>query len=68
MDPLERVLQWQQLNAAIRGACEGEGTIVLVGGEEGIGKTPFVTVLAGSFRSLGRVLWGACDPLFTPAR
>ena len=39
---------------------------MLVGGEAGIGKTSFVTALAESFQPPGRVLWGACDPLFTP--
>lgn len=66
MDLLEREPQWQQMNATLKGVCDGEGAIALVGGEAGIGKTSFVTALAGSFRPRGRVLWGACDPLFTP--
>ncbi len=44
---------------------EGRGTLVLVGGEAGVGKSTLVRTLclgAGA----GRVLWGACDPLDTP--
>ena len=66
MDLLERESQWQQINDVIKGVLDGEGAIVLVGGEAGIGKTSFVSAVAESFRPLARVLWGACDPLFTP--
>lgn len=66
MDLLERESQWQQMNDAIKGMRAGEGAIALIGGEAGIGKTSFVTSLTESFRPLTRVLWGACDPLFTP--
>ncbi|HSB00943.1 MAG TPA: AAA family ATPase, partial [Anaerolineales bacterium] len=66
MDLLERESQWQQMNDAIKGVRAGEGAIALIGGEAGIGKTSFVTALTESFRPLTRVLWGACDPLFTP--
>src|SRR5512142_1510597 len=66
MDLLERESQWQRIHDAIRNVREGEGAIVLVGGEAGIGKTSFVTAVAESVRPQTRVLWGACDPLFTP--
>ncbi len=66
MDLLERETQWQRMNDAIKGVRAGEGTIVLVSGEAGIGKTSFVTAVTEAFRPLTRVLWGACDPLFTP--
>lgn len=66
MDLLERGPQLQRMRDTIKGVLDGEGAIALVGGEAGIGKTSFVTALVSSFRPLGRVLWGACDPLFTP--
>jgi predicted ATPase len=51
------------LEAVVR---TSEGTLVLIGGEAGVGKTTvlqrFCTELGGSTR----ILWGACDPLFTP--
>ncbi len=66
MDLLERESQWQRMNDTIKGVFNGEGAIVLVSGEAGIGKTSFVTAIAESFRPQTHVLWGACDPLFTP--
>jgi len=66
MDLLERERQLQRMHDAIQGVRNGHGAIAVVGGEAGIGKTAFVTALAASFRQIGRVLWGACDPLSTP--
>ncbi|HLO30652.1 MAG TPA: AAA family ATPase [Anaerolineales bacterium] len=68
MELLEREPQLQLMNEAIKGVRAGEGAIVLVSGEAGIGKTSFVTALteSESLRPLTRTLWGACDPLFTP--
>src|SRR5512138_2614514 len=66
MDLLERESQWQRISDAIGSVRAGEGAIVLVGGEAGIGKTSFVTAVAESVRPQMRVLWGACDSLFTP--
>src|SRR5512143_1278644 len=66
MDLLERESQQQQISETIKSVHAGEGAIVLIGGEAGIGKTSFASAVAASFRSHGRVLWGACDPLFTP--
>ncbi len=66
MDLLERETQWQRLNAVIKNMLAGEGAIVLVSGEAGIGKTTFVTAVTDSVEPRMRVLWGACDPLFTP--
>ena len=50
------------MHDTIQAVLNGDGAIALVVGEVGIGKTSFVTTLVGSFRLLGRVLWGACDP------
>ncbi len=66
MDLLERETQWQRIHDAIRNVRKGEGAIALVSGEAGIGKTSFVTAVTESVRPQMRVLWGACDPLFTP--
>ncbi len=66
MDLLERELAWQRANETIQGVLSGEGAIVLVSGEAGIGKTSFVKAISESFQPPVRVLWGACDPLFTP--
>ena len=42
------------------------GLVALVAGEAGIGKTALLQEFARQQRSAGRVLWGACDALFTP--
>jgi predicted ATPase len=43
----------------------GCGRFVLVAGEAGVGKTSLVRAFCDTIRS-GRVLEGACDPLFAP--
>lgn len=63
---LERESQLQQLREMMTGVFDGTGAIAMIGGEAGIGKTSFVTAVAESLRSRARILWGACDPLFTP--
>ena len=45
---------------------EAGGRLVLIGGEAGVGKTALVRALAARMDGHARVLWGACDPLFTP--
>jgi DNA-binding CsgD family transcriptional regulator/tetratricopeptide (TPR) repeat protein len=42
------------------------GRLVLVGGEAGVGKTALVRRFADDHRNRARILFGACDPLFTP--
>src|SRR5438132_4772041 len=42
------------------------GHVVLVGGEAGVGKTALLRRFCEECREPARILWGACDPLFTP--
>jgi predicted ATPase len=41
------------------------GHVVLVGGEAGVGKTALLRQFCAESK-LSTILWGACDPLFTP--
>jgi ATP/maltotriose-dependent transcriptional regulator MalT len=43
------------------------GQVLLVGGEAGVGKTTLLRRFCEARGQLARVLWGACDPLFTPS-
>jgi predicted ATPase len=52
----------QRLDTALR---TGRGTLVLLSGEAGIGKTSVARVWSAS-RPGVRALWGACDALDTP--
>jgi DNA-binding CsgD family transcriptional regulator len=45
---------------------ERRGRLSLVGGEAGVGKTVLVRSFCDEYRRSVRVLWGACDALFTP--
>jgi DNA-binding CsgD family transcriptional regulator len=66
VDLLERDVTLRELDAALAGALRGEGQVALVSGEAGIGKTALITRFARARRAAVRVLWGACDALFTP--
>ena len=43
------------------------GQVLLVSGEAGIGKTSLVRRFRDAPGRPARILWGACDPLFTPS-
>jgi DNA-binding CsgD family transcriptional regulator len=63
---LERADALAELDALLAAALsDGSGRLVLVRGEAGIGKTTLVRRFCDGQQS-ARVLWGACDPLFTP--
>src|SRR6266571_6343052 len=42
------------------------GQVVLIGGEAGVGKTALLRRFCEERRESARILWGGCDPLFTP--
>ena len=64
MDLLERDHCFDQLSALLHMATTGNGRIVLISGEAGIGKTALVEQFVS--RSAVGQLWGACEALFTP--
>ncbi len=61
---LERHSQLAALAAAHRDAVAGQGGVVLVTGEAGIGKTALVRSFAAAAHA--DVRWGLCDDLMTP--
>ncbi len=63
---LERCAQIAALNEARLSASDGQGVLVLLGGEAGSGKTTLVRRFCAQFEPPAAVAWGACDPLFTP--
>jgi DNA-binding CsgD family transcriptional regulator/tetratricopeptide (TPR) repeat protein len=65
MDLLERERSFADLAAWLDAARKLGGCIVLVGGEAGIGKTALLQEFTRQWPDT-RVLWGACDALFTP--
>ena len=64
---LERSGQLRALGGALAAvASGGQGRIVLVAGEAGIGKTALLRRFCAGVDGSARVLWAGCDPLFTP--
>jgi DNA-binding CsgD family transcriptional regulator len=67
---LERDRELAELDALLSEVTQGQGRIVLVSGEAGIGKTSLVERFLASARAqsqpLPRLLWGACEALYTP--
>ena len=62
---LERDDELRLLGRAWQEARGGEGSIVLLAGESGIGKTSLARLFATG-PHVGDVLWGVCDPLGVP--
>src|SRR5262252_6850528 len=65
MDLLERTSFLRTLAEYAGAAKQGDGRLVLVSGESGIGKTALVETFQQQARG-ARWLWGACDGLLTP--
>src|SRR6267378_1876883 len=65
MELLERDRYLAELAEWLAAVGEHGGCIALVGGEAGIGKTVLLQEFSKRQRDV-RVLWGACDALYTP--
>lgn len=63
---LEREPFVDVLETAYAQANSGGGRLVLVSGEAGVGKTALIRHFCAERASGSRLLWGACDALFTP--
>ncbi len=63
---LERDAELGVLDATVVAARDGVGSVVLLGGEAGIGKTSVVRAFRRRSSGAARVLFGACDDLLTP--
>jgi AAA ATPase domain len=63
---LERDRELTLLDEALHAAQAGTGSVVLVHGEAGIGKTSIVRAFARRLPDRVRLLAGACDDLVTP--
>jgi DNA-binding CsgD family transcriptional regulator/tetratricopeptide (TPR) repeat protein len=64
---LERSYHLSTLREALAAALgTRRGVLVLLGGEAGGGKTTLLRRFCTGRKPVERVLWGSCDPLFTP--
>ena len=63
---LEREVSLKTLREAVSSATRGAGSIVVVAGEAGIGKTLLIRTFAAECSGSARVLIGICDDLHTP--
>src|SRR6478672_2048459 len=63
---LERDAELSVLTRAVREAADRHGSVVLVMGEAGIGKSSLIEELRSQLSAEGRMLVGYCDDLATP--
>ncbi len=64
---VERAEELAELERALAAAREhGTGSLVLLAGEAGVGKTALLQSFCDAQAAPVRVLWGACEPLLTP--
>jgi DNA-binding CsgD family transcriptional regulator/tetratricopeptide (TPR) repeat protein len=66
MELLERHTELGEMEAAVRRARQGSGSVVLVSGEAGIGKTTLLAEFTGRIADIARVFFGTCEALLTP--
>ena len=66
MELVEREQFLEELASIFTDVVGGHGRFVLVTGEAGIGKSSLIDRFAETHHNQARVLWGACDALFTP--
>src|SRR5262245_48715271 len=65
---LERSRELAALGAAFEAVKQtGAGRLVFVSGEAGVGKTSLMRDFRQAADRSATVLWGGCDPLFTPS-
>lgn len=63
---VERENAIAQFGRSVDKLTNGSGSIVLVSGEAGIGKTSFLEEARRQFDKQATFYWSGCDPLFTP--
>jgi DNA-binding CsgD family transcriptional regulator len=64
---LERATELSVLGDCLKGVQRSSrGCVVLVSGEAGAGKTALLRQFCAGCGESTRILWGECDPLFTP--
>jgi DNA-binding CsgD family transcriptional regulator/tetratricopeptide (TPR) repeat protein len=64
---LERDRELTTLHEWFARVCDdSHGLLALVAGEAGVGKTALLQRVCDDHRGSARILWGACDALFTP--
>ena len=64
---LERSRELSMLDEGLEAVqSTSEGSVLVIGGEAGVGKTTLVRRFCEERRGSVRILWGGCDPLFTP--
>ena len=66
MQLLEREAEVAAFAGRLEAAAEGRGSVLLVSGEAGIGKSRLVRAFAATARDRARWIEGACDDLLTP--
>src|ERR687887_417024 len=65
---LERAAELSMLAERLAAVGRGSGgQVLLVSGEAGVGKTTLLRRFCEQRGRSARILWGACDPLFTPS-